>query len=379
MEKINIENLAKEASKLEKINAQIENLDDQNERERLLEEASALENKLDLLEEELGLDGAKLLKVYEQLTPLEAYTELQEIDSDQEDIGRDITGGNFHKIIERLRQAKLSSAKLLRLAACALSLFVAVGAASPELSAAKEPEKITSTAESKDKEQKAYQDLKEWRAQWKAEDIISDSELRSFIGLYEVRADKAIEVLEEKVKLRKLHRAARTRAKREDTYKTYIDQEGKRIEEYSLSGFRWDYRKKDWVEDKINVVQEKEGAGGGEEKISEKQGISREQVDIEDCFAPGGQEEFLRVLKEKFGPNGEKAFKYNISLLKEEFNKYYLGELSKDQIIKDLKQSNQNIRNLGGRFDVFDIDKLIKILSRPSHIINSDAADPDAW
>jgi hypothetical protein len=211
--------------------------------------------------------------------------------------------------------------------------------------------------------------LKAWREKWKAGDIIPDEVLAEHLNT--PRLDKTVELLEKSVKHIRLVLAARDRGREADT-QPYVVFDGKK---YDTTGLKWDYREKDVVEDRINIVPDDAPDvefGGSEKKKTPEKFPNQETSFEKTIFTDSGKSEFMKLF-DKFGANKEKAYEHNINILKGEIAKYQNGKLSRDDFEKQLKQDN---KNLGA--EIFDVEAILK-LQKPKTISSGKGADQDAW
>jgi len=222
--------------------------------------------------------------------------------------------------------------------------------------------------EGNDKNEQTFNELKEWRENWKAKDIISDAELKDKIGLYKVRPDKIIERFEKKVKLAKLLIAAKERGMETITRPYVMDRETSN--KYSTTGLKWSHREKTYIEDKSHVVS---GDAPDIEYGSSVESSSRKSSFEKTAFTNQGKEKTMEFFSKKFGKNAKKAYEYNMNLLRNEVSKYLNGQLSAEDFRKQLELNN---KTFGA--EIFDIEALLK-LEKPKIINSGNELDTDAW
>lgn len=267
---------------------------------------------------------------------------------------------------------------------------------------------------------KNFNTFKKWAKEMGAEDVYTDRELAR-MEILGGREDIAHENFEDKTKLRLLGKFGKEIAQ-EGEMESWIDDEGLEhvkavnkgvVYEYvtdkdgnvvsedlsgRVEGAKWDYRNKKWTIGKTNIIspdsegakmledmgivdsEESEGLPDSDQsdKIeSTSQAVERMDTSFESKhFTSSGQEQLMAVMEKEAGPHAEEAYKQNMDLIRNEFNHYLSGKVTKENLENWCQGMNDKLKELGAESDVIDMNKLEGL--KPN-IISSPDVDKDAF
>ncbi len=327
------------ANKLERLNQEIENPNlSIEEKELKLEEATQIEAKLDYFEQELGVDPNEVLKIYENITPGDAEKEIDELGLGA--VGS--IGDNSEALMERL--GGMAKNKCARVVAAILAAgVIGIGSYATEFSVTDNKSSAIERVDNKfNKKQKRNLKLfKGWAQEYGAEHLFTDEEFAN-MEVVGHRYDKAHEFFRSKIRSRRLQEEVPKKAKQQGTYKEYTDNNNSH-KEFSAEGVS---------SPSLKTVESK-----------------KKQFLVTDYFTADGEEQFRMVMEDKWGEDGEKAYKYNIeSTVKPKFKAYRYGKITKTEFLGWVKGYNDALKEMGATSDVIDIQKIPEqtIISGPT-------------